>query len=142
MTTVGTPAPQSTLARSEAGLSSLAPVLVSASPSAALPALPQDFCVYVFVEAAAGGLPEVLPEGKHCRVWADWILFIVRAFGRPSSLPRLAHPHRHPNTHTKWGASESSHWGRRFEEFFEFSFYLSLDAQKLFWAGQRESRSC
>lgn len=125
----GTPTPHSTLARSDVGLSSLPLVLVSALPSVALPALPQDLCVYIFVEAAAGGLPEVLPEGERWRVWADWILFIVRAFGRLSSFPRLARPHCHPNTHTQaLGTSEGSHWGRRFEEFFEFSFYFSTEA--------------
>ena len=95
-------------------------------------------CVYVFVQAARWGLPARSAEAKDCRVWGGWILFRVRAFGRLSSLPRLTHP----NTHTAFaGTSKGSSWGRGFEEFSGFSFYLSLDAQGLglFWGRQRLS---
>lgn len=54
----------STLAGSRAGPLSPPLVLVSAFLSVALPALPHDLCVYVFVEAAGWGLPCPLSRGR------------------------------------------------------------------------------
>lgn len=135
----GSPAALCSLAGSGAGPSPPPLVLVSSFPSVALPALPHNLCVYVFVQAARWGLLAGSAEVKGCRVWGGWILFRVRAFGKLSSLPRLTHP----NTHTAFaGASKVSSWGRRFEEFSGFSFYLSLDAQGLglFWGRQKALR--
>lgn len=82
-------------------------VLVSAFPSVALPALPHNLCVYVFVEAADWGLPARSAEGKQCRAWGARVLFTVRAFGRLSSLPRLARL----NAHTAFGRLLKAHTG-------------------------------
>ena len=132
----GSPAALCSLAGSGTGPSPPPLVLVSSFPSVALPALPHNLCVYVFVQAARWGLLAGSAEAKGCRVWGGWILFRVRAFGRLSNLPRLTHP----NTHTAFaGASKVSSWGRRFEEFPGFSFFLSLEAQGpgLFWGRQK-----